>query len=391
MMRIVSCLVVMACAFAGAAAETEKPLGLYVRDGVLLKDGQPYRSIGANYFNLFQRNIQNAQDKSYREKLHALYKAGIPFVRFMCGGYWPVEQKLYLEKKDEFFRRLDDVVQAAEEANVGLIPSLFWHVATAPDIAGEHLDQYGNSGSKTSALLRRYTEEIVGRYKDRAIIWGWEFGNEYNLACDLPNRAQHRPPCWPQLGTPKERTAADELEFPQARAAFVAFAEAVRKLDAARVIISGNAAPRPSAYHNVTERTWKPDTEAQFAEILLRDNPDPINTICVHIYHDKKNGYPGGAQSIEAAVGLANKYAVQAKKPLFLGEFGAEKQLGEKERPVFEEFLAAIEKHQVPLAAFWVFDLESQKQDCNVDFTNERAYMIELVGQANARLQGRRP
>ena len=65
-------------------------------------------------------------------------------------------------------------------------------------------------------------------------------------------------------------------------------------------------------------------------------------------------------------------------------KFGAEIQLGtEKERAVFEEFLAAIEKHHVPLAAFWVFDLDQQKKDWNVNFENERKYMIELVGKAN--------
>src|SRR6185503_16393563 len=84
------------CANAETAPEPT-PVGLYVKDGVLMKAGQPYCGIGANYFVLFQRVLESPDDKSFETQLPALSKAGIPFVRFMCGGYWPVNQKLYLE------------------------------------------------------------------------------------------------------------------------------------------------------------------------------------------------------------------------------------------------------------------------------------------------------
>jgi hypothetical protein len=352
-----------------------------------MKAGKPYRGIGVNYFDLFGRTLRNPADTSSRENLKALHKAGIPFVRFMCGGFWPADQKLYLQDREAYFQRLDAIVKTAEESGVGLIPSLFWHLPTVSDLAGEHLDELGNPESKSIAYIRRYTEEVVARYKDSPAVWGWEFGNESNLGCDLPNAAQHRPQVVPQLGTAKERTERDELKFPQLKVALGAFAETARKLDPTRIIISGNSIPRQSAYHNVTEKSWQPDTEQQFAEILLRDNPDPLNVICIHQYHEKNNAYAGGAKSLAELIGLATQHAARAGKPLFIGEFGAEKQPAERERALFEEFLAAIEKHRVPLAAFWVFDLDSQKKDWNVSFQNDRAYMIELVAQANARLQ----
>ena len=67
-----------------------------------------------------------------------------------------------------------------------------------------------------------------------------------------------------------------------------------------------------------------------------------------------------------------------------MGEFGAARELGppSRQRAVFEEFLGAIVSHRVPLAAFWVFDYKPQ-DDCNVDFRNDRAYMIDLASQAN--------
>lgn len=388
-------LAVLACVLAGAVyalgAEVPAaiPPGLYVQGGVLMKDGRPYRGIGANYFSLFSRLLKDPADTSSLEGLKALGRAGVPFVRFMCGGFWPADHKLYLADREAYFKRLDLVVRCAEENKVGLIPSLFWLASTAPDIAGEPLDQLGNPESKSIALVRRYTAEVVERYKNSPAIWGWEFGNEYNLGADLPNAAAHRPPAWPNLGTPAERTERDELKFAHVRTAMVAFAETVRKIDPSRVIFSGNSIPRVSAWHNFHEKSWTADTEAQFGEILLRDNPDPVSAVTIHLYRDAKGKYPGGAASIDEAIALAARFAARAGKPLFIGEFGAERATGPREaqQALFEEFLRAIEKHRVPLAAFWVFDLAGQDKDWNVTFGSDRAFMIELVSKANERLR----
>ncbi len=363
--------------------------GLSVQNGVLSKDGQPYHGIGANYFSLAGRVLKKPNDTSSLSNLTVLAQARIPFVRFMCGGFWPVEQQLYLTNREAFLQRLDLVVRCAETNGIGLIPSLFWNSSTTPDLVGEPMDQYGNPESKTIALIRRYTEDLVRRYQASPAIWGWEFGNEYNLGCDLPNAAQHRPAVVPKLGTATARTERDELKFTQVRVAFVAFAETVRKFDKTRAIFSGNSIPRASAWHNVKEKKWTADTEAQFAEMLRRDNPDPINALSVHLYPELKGGYSGGGvKTIAEAVAVANKHARQAGKPLSIGEFGAARQIGSREQQeaVFAEFLDAIVKERVPLAAFWVFDLSSQDKDWNVTFGNDRAWMIEAVAKANTRL-----
>ena len=287
----------------GLPARAASP-GLSAQHGALVKDGQPYRGIGVNYFSLFQRLLKNPDDVSGFSNLTALAQAHVPFVRFMCTGFWPVEQQLYLTNRVAYFTQLDRVVRCAETNGIGLIPSLFWNCSTVSDIVGEHLDGLGNPDSKSIAFIRRYTEEVVTRYQDSPAIWGWEFGNEYNLACDLPNAAQHRPPIHPTLGTATNRTERDELKFTQLRTAFVAFAETVRKFDKSRGIISGNSLPRPSAWHNVHENTWTADSEAQFGEMLRRDNPDPLNVISVHVYPDCPRG-------IDVTVALA----AQAGKP----------------------------------------------------------------------------
>jgi hypothetical protein len=387
-MRVLAIVCLLASAPSVFAGDPPRqPPGLYVQGGALMKDGKPYHGVGANYFSLFSRTIKDPSDSSSLANLKALSQAGIPFVRFMCGGFWPVDQELYRKDRAAYFQRLDRIVRCAEENRIGLVPSLFWHFPTVADVAGEHLDEYGNPGSKSIAFIRRYTEEVVRRYGNSPAIWGWEFGNEYNLAADLPSPQLHRPACWPALGTPRDRTARDELTFAQLHTALVAFAETVRKFDKTRIIISGNAAPRPSAWHNLHGQTWTADTEPQFAEVLLRDNPDPIDMICVHVYRDAKGNYPGKAKTIEEAVGTANRCALRAGKPLFLGEFGAERQIGtrQQQQAVFEEFLRAIAKHNIPLAAFWVFDLPDQEKGWNVSFQNDRSYMIELVAQMNGK------
>ena len=377
---IIIALLALACP---AAADP----GLSVRDGVLLKADKPYRAIGANYFSLFGRLLKDPADTSSLDQLPELSKAGVPFVRFACCGFWPVDWKLYQENREEYFRRLDLVVRKAEAANIGLIPSLFWHTATVSDLAGEPLDQLGNPTSKTNDFIRRYTEEIVGRYKDSPAIWAWEFGNEYSLGCNLPNANQHRPPVWPNLGTARERSERDELKWEQLRVAMLTFAETARRLDPHRLVLTGHSIPRASAWHNWKENKWTADTREQFTEMLLRDNPDPFDSLTVHTYHHKDGKYSGPADRIDGMIAAAADVAAKARKPLFVGEFGAERQAGpEKERAVFAEFIAAIEKHRVPLAAFWVFDQPGMEKDWNVTFKNDRAWMLEAVGAANKRM-----
>ena len=373
-------------ALVGAGLETR---GLVVRDGAVQWEGRPFRGIGANYFSLFSRLLQNPDDTSSLSNLPALARAEVPFVRFMCGGYWPSEQRLYLEHREEFLRRLGRVVRSAEKSRIGLIPSLFWHLPTCPDLVGEPMQALGDPRSHSIALLRRYTEDVVRRHRDSPAIWAWEFGNESALAADLPNAREHRPPVAPALGTPAARDARDEIESAWLRVAAVAFGETVRRLDPARLIISGNALPRESAWHNSHEKSWTPDTADQFCEILLRDNPDPMNVLSIHLYRNSASNYPGGTHSLDAIVALAAQCAQRAGKPLFVGEFGAERSLGslEKQKAAFTEFLAALERHRVPLAAFWVFDYPTMDRDWNVSFQNDRAALLDLVTQANRRLR----
>jgi hypothetical protein len=207
----------------------------------------------------------------------------------------------------------------------------------------------------------------------------------------LPNAAQHRPAVVPKLGTPEKRSEADDLTHDALAVALRAFAEEVREHDSRRIISSGNSLPRPSAWHQWKEKSWAQDTEEQFAERLRLDNPDPVNTLSVHVYEPKEKRF-GRDTPVEELLRLAADVAVRAGKPLFVGEFGApgvgpEAGNGAKER--FAALIAAIEKADVPLAALWVYDFPGQAKDWNVTAKNARAWQLAAIAEANERMRAR--
>lgn len=345
-------------------------------DGQLLLRGKPFRGNGVNYFNALARALHRADDTSYDDGFKLLATRQIPFARLMGTAFWPVEMGLYQTNKTAWFARFDAVVKSAERHRIGLIPSLFWNLSTVPDLMGEPCDQWGNASSKTHEFMRNYTREVVTRYARSPAIWGWEFGNEFNLAADLPNAAQHRPQAVPRLGTPATRSARDELTHDMIRVAFKEFAREVRRHDPHRIIITGNSMERPSAWHQRQEHSWKKDSPEQFAEMLKADNPDPVNVLCVHVYEHAVEQLPQAAR-VSAAV----------KKPLFVGEFGVAGPRSPKSEQEFSRMLALIERERVPLAALWVFDFAHQKDDWNVTADNSRSYQLDAVAAANARLR----
>lgn len=354
--------------------------------GVLVKDGKPYCGIGVNCFDLFYRTLLDPGDTRYRERLKTLRDCGIPFARICGGGYWAADYRLYRENRRLYFRLMDGVVDAAEEYGIGLIPSFFWFVAGIPDLVGEPVSAWGDPQSKTTGFMRTYVREVVTRYRNSPALWAWEFGNEFSLYADLPNASEHRPHVDQNLGTPAFRSEKDDLTYKMIRTAFVEFANEVRKYDPHRAIITGNSFPRPTAWHHMTEKTWEQDTIQQFEEMLLADNPDPVNTLCVHMYNDMPERF-GKPISYDDLLRVTMSISRKSGKPLFIGEFGSQEE-GDAEatRSRFFQMLHAIEKNKVPLAAVWVFDYRPQDGKWNITADNERSYQLRAIADANRRM-----
>jgi hypothetical protein len=345
--------------------------------GRLVRGGRPVRAVGVNYFDAFLRTLQKADDTSYDAGFATLAEYKIPFARFAACGYWPSEMGLYLTNKDEYFRRLDGVVRSAEKHGVGLIPSLFWNWSTLPDLAGEPCDQWGNPASKTHALMRAYVRDVVERYKDSPAVWGWEFGNEYNLPADLPDDPRHRPPAVPQLGTPERRGPRDRLTTQALHVALMEFAREVRRHDPSRFITSGNSLPRNESWHLWKEGKWAADDPAQSEEVIDAQHPAPMDVISVH-YYVKDRGY------LKAVA----ETAARLHKPLFIGEFGYAGAASPENDQGFAEVLRQVEAIGAPLSAVWVFDYPGQEQEgWNITATNAHAARLKLIAEANRRAE----
>lgn len=360
--------------FIASASSAEPALSSDGKGGLLL-DGKPFRGIGVNYFDAFSRLLkEDGKISDVENGFRVLASNSIPFVRFSACGFWPVNWKLYQTNKSEYFQRFDQFVALAEQHHVGLIPSLFWHQPTISDLVGEPVDQWGNASSKTLEFMRRYTREVVTRYQNSPAIWAWEFGNEFNLVADLPNAAEHRPQIVPQLGTPKERSARDELSHKNIRLALEEFAREVRRHDSTRLILSGNAFPRPTAWHQLHEGKWKKDSTGQRVEMLAEDNPSPISSLCGRLY----------ATSDLEFLKPAMKFSKRIGKPLIIGEFGVEGALTDANRKQFERWMEALDENEIPLAALWVFDFSGQS-NWNVTAENGRKEMLARVAELNKR------
>lgn len=381
----------------GAGSQDDSLPGLYVENGTLMKDGVPYYGMGINYFRLFNDYV--AGDVSTVRGLVQLASAGVPFVRFPASPYWPISwTNTYLKDKNAYFAKLDKIVAYAEKYGIGLIPSLFWHMPTFADISGEHMDAFGDNNSKTIAFVRQYTREVVERYKDSPAIWGWEFGNEFNLFVDIPHVSV--PPNPPGLGCPDERDPEkDRFKSAHMINAFKEFGEVVRRYDKHRAIFSGNSEPRPAAWHLAAGQGWTNDNYEQYKDIISRFECDPINTVTARAYcnyGEAATRYPLGLKDPSEYVAAMMKIAEELGKPLFIGEFGAsdnwkntiseEYEIVTDIKAAFHERVNAIVDNKVPLSAVWVFDYPPHDSGINITFDNHRSYMIEEIVKATARL-----
>lgn len=396
-LKYLAALVTAAVSIASFAQEHGP--GLHLGDGgVILKEGKPLRALGVNYMDAFSRCLKNPEDTSYRAGFETLKAHDIPFVRLQFGGFYAIDWALYQSDPETYFRLMDGVVKAAEDTGVGLIPSLFWWTAGVPDLVGEPVGKWGDPASKTRAFMVTYVRQVVTRYVDSPALWAWEFGNEYSLAADLPNAADVRPPALPSLGGPAARSAADDLTAEIIRAATVAFAQEIRRIDPHRLITTGHSLPRPTAHHQYTELSWGQDSVLEFQQNLIFMTPDPIDLVSIHVYPDptgKRFGEVG--VSYDRILDAAYQASRNAGKGLFVGEFGAPP---DNEAPWTPEtamaeglkLFEAIEASPVQLAAYWVFDFSWQESSMNVTATNARSGYLKVLQEANKRMaQGTDP
>jgi hypothetical protein len=338
-----------------------------ISDGSLQLDGKPYSGVevtGVNYYDAFNRVLENSANTSYIAGFQGLNQKGIRHARLDITGYWPIRLQLFWSNRTAYWQRLDGVVAAAEANNVGLIFSMIWNPWVLSDLAGEHLDQWAVPNSLTRQKMREYVTAVVDRYKNSRTVWAWELGNEWNLGFDLPNATEWLPPIQPTLGTPTTRDPVRDI-FPTkiARPGMIEFANIIRGIDPIRPITTGHASPRPSQWNQYHYLTWTADTPAQSREITLYHTPAPFDMISVHLYNDD-----------HLKLSNIQQAALSKQIALYSGEFGDP----EPDTSLFRN-RARLSKAYSSLGAVWVYDLPQQTADYSITTTNARSWMLDAM------------
>ena len=187
---------------ADLAAPAWKPGVPLMRDGAQLTyDGQPFAAVGVNKHELLEQYLAKeirggdqeatAARTAAKRSLELLSEAGITVLRFRACPFWPTWLQRTFRSEDAAVRAaswaaFDEMLDDCDRSGIRVIPSLAWNLAVFPDLANESLrDLVANPDSRSRALLREWSEEVVGRYRNRDTVLFWELGNEWNLYCDL--------------------------------------------------------------------------------------------------------------------------------------------------------------------------------------------------------------
>lgn len=356
--------------------------GLYVENGLIMHEGKPFYNIGVNFYSLFtDLFLDTMKGLNESERVFKLMNEhGIKYCRVNFGMFWPNDYKHKENNLNDYYAFMDLAVKMAEKYDIGLICCMFWNFQGLSDFMGESTNAWGDPNSKTRQYMREYTELIVNRYKESPAIWGWEFANELSLALDLPNRAEiiYGPTSEAEqsVGAKPFRDENDYLFTDDVMNAVVEWAELVDECDPYdRIIETGNSEPREGQYNQYHYDSWRKDTYDQMKEIMGVHNPDPVDTISVHIYEVLQRY--SGMETYSGIVGNFKKAANELGKPLFIGEFAG------IIRGNPYEIIDAIVEHKIQLSALWSIG--------NVEYSidNEpenREKILDYIKQANEAL-----
>ncbi len=384
---------VLLAALAGlgvARAMPANPHAHFTRSGTqILKDGVPFRAIGADHFMLgyqFHGNPPNtppalAADMGAKALADAKDK-GLALFRFSVFGFGADDLRRWRDSRPQFLAELDALCDRAHEQGVLLVPSLLWNFQAVLDLTGDSRGSFfKDPGSTSWNLLRDYTASVVGHLQGRDEILMWELANEIAYICDAN----------PPGGNAYDRVSSDDLIAFMRR-----FAQEVKNADPDRPVTSGYGFPTTYAQHLRNRPQWKSggdfghDSESQFQGYIRDMHPDPIDVISVHFY----NGAPSGDNQRFKAVGADDastlsypkRAADLAGKPLFVGEFGDTQPFTSVDpRGLFEQsVVASCEQLGIPLAAAWDFEFYQFDTVTRNDFSFDPGYNDDLLAAFRA-------
>jgi uncharacterized protein (TIGR03437 family) len=351
----------------------------------ILRDGQPFRAVGADHFMLgyqFHGTVPSTPSdlcSDMGKKALADAKAkGLALFRFSVFGFGATDIQRWRDQRPQFLAELDALCDAAHEQGILLVPDLLWNFQAFLDLTGDSQGSFFKDPTSTSwNLLADYTSSVVGHLVGRDEIIMWELANEIAYICDAN----------PSSGNAYDRIASsDMIAFMQR------FANLVKSADPDRPITSGYGMPTRYAQHLRQRPQWNGggdfgnDTWNQFQGYMAAMHPDPISVISVHFYNGApsgdnqrfKNVGPDDASTISYPKGAADV----SGKPLFVGEFGDTQPTTSVDgRGLFEQSVVQwCATYGIPLAAAWDFEFYQFDPVNRNAFGIDPGYNDELLG-----------
>ena len=290
------------------AEDYSGPVGIQVVQGdapYMTLAGQPFYAAGINCYELFNLSVSSTMNTASMEAaVNVIAKEKVPVVRFSASLYHASQMHYYFDRKDEYFANLKKLAELCDEAEILLIPSIFWQIATIPEYYGEEIAAWGDTQSKTYKFMEQYTEEVVSLLKDHKCIAAWEFGNEFNLAADIAIAG------WP------------DIPASSVGRALKGFSDIVKELDPqGRMIASGHAVMRNAQWHLANQKNWNTDSFAQYVEMTGIMTPSPMQGMSEHIYEDPRAFSDFGELDRRAQVEMSMRAARELGKVFYVGEF----------------------------------------------------------------------
>ena len=357
-------------------------------DGTMYLGESKVYMAGVNVYNLFTQcwSDGNASTKA-KETLDVLKENNIKVVRFNCGAYGYEWVKHVNDNATAMLQLMKEIAAYAEDLEIGLIPTLFWCYNDIPDYVDEPINRWGTSGSQTRNYMVFYTTAIVNALKGYQSIFGWEFGNEFNLSCDLGKYASENRPALPAGSSRASRTSEDDLSLSHLNSAIAEFTTTINNIDVSqRLIGSGNAAPRAeqhSLYQSGTWNSW--DTDAEYKEIT--NVMTPCNSISEHVYFTTRK-YSGGTYSLTQYLQRALRVSKELGKAFYVGEWGwgsDSAQSDYESESYYTSMANNIVDNGVQLAILWNFNMVEGEVEYSFSADTTRGQMLlSILASMNA-------
>ncbi len=354
--------------------------GIQIENGIMTLGDEPLYMAGVNCYNLFNQALETLDEELAYRALKELSDNRVKVVRFNCGGYDYSYLDRYYESKSKYVSLLKKIALKAEEYEIGLIPSFFWLHHAVPDYFDEPISCWGRKNTQTTNFLVEYTTTVVSALKDCKAIFAWEFGNEFNLACNL---WMEHVPALPPHSTRGARTIEDLLSAYDVETAFKIFAGTIREVDdTGRMITSGNASQRSAQYNLLHNHDWNQDTYEQFTEMMGMFAPEGMDCVGEHIYYDEQKPL-GSNLTLSQYLAEAKSIAQSMGKAYYIGEWGG----GTHDYDYYNNLAQTFVDADIQLFLLWNYNLYDNRPQDSFTANNERGRtMLKMLRDTNENL-----